>query len=159
MPIRVRWKSKEYIGIGLLLFGMCGMFQLFFILVGQYFLGIGNYFVVIFIPIGATLAMFLASIIIFESYAQVERREKLRSQFRKTKIDLSMVKQILEFPITKPLLIVFIVFLTIFFITFYISMIFLDELLSFLIAENVSAIISLLIANLIEKNFGRIQRY
>jgi hypothetical protein len=138
---------------------MCGMFQLFFILIGQYLQGIGKYFVVILIPIGATLAMFLASIIIFESYAQVDRREKLRSQFRKTKIDDSMVKQILEFPITKPLLIVFTIFLVFFFTSFYISMIFLNKLLSFLIAENLSAIISLLIANLVEKNYGRIQRY
>ncbi|MHA2186586.1 MAG: hypothetical protein ACXAAI_16470 [Promethearchaeota archaeon] len=159
MPIRVRWKSKEYIGIGLLLLGMCGMFQLFFILIGQYILGIGNYFVVILIPIGATLAMFLASIIIFESYAQVERREKLRSQFRKSKMDLSTIKQILDFPITKPLLIVFTIFLVIFFIGFYISIVFLNKLLSFMIAENLSAIVGLLISNLIEKNYGRMQRY
>ena len=159
MPIRVRWKSKEYLGIGLLLLGMCGMFQLFFILVGQYFLGIGNYFVVILIPIGVTLAMFFASIMIFESYAQVERKDKLRGQFRKRNIDLSKTKRILEFPITKPLLIVFIIFLAMFFASFYVSMIFLNELLSFLIAENISAIICLLTANVIEKNYGGVQRY
>ena len=70
MPIRIRWKSKEYFGIGLLLLGMCGFLQLFFIFIGQYFLEIGNYFVVILVPLGITLALFYASVIIFESYAQ-----------------------------------------------------------------------------------------
>jgi len=102
MPIRIRWKSKENLGIGLLLLGMCGIIQLFFIFIGQYFLEIGNYFVVILIPLGITVALFFATMIIFESYAQVERREKLRSQFRKSKITISKLKKILNFPVTKP---------------------------------------------------------
>jgi hypothetical protein len=159
MPIRVRWRSKEYIGIGLLLLGMCGVLQLLLIFIGQYFLGIGNYFVVILIPIGITLAIFYAALIIFESYAQVERREKLRSQFRKLKVDLSRIKQFLNFPITKPLIIIFLVFLPIFFICFYIGTLFLNNTISFLTAENISAIVCLLIANLIEKSYGRVQRY
>jgi len=77
MPIRIRWKSKENLGIGLLLLGMSGIIQLLFIFIGQYFLEIGNYYVVILIPIGITVAIFFATMIIFESYAQIERREKL----------------------------------------------------------------------------------
>ena len=159
MPIRVRWRSKEYIGIGLLLFGMCAVLQLFLIIIGQYALGIGNYFVVILIPIGMTLAIFYAAMIIFESYAQVERREKLRSQFRKSKVDLSGLKQFLNFPITKPLIIIFLVFLPVFFISFYICTLFMNSTISFLTAENISTIICLLIANLIEKSYGKVQRY
>jgi hypothetical protein len=159
MPIRVRWRSKEYIGIGLLLLGMCGVLQLFLIFIGQYVLGIGNYFVVILIPIGMTLAIFYAAVIIFESYAQVERREKLRSQFRKSKVDLSRIKQILNFPITKPLIIIFMVFLPVFFISFYVCTLFMNNTISFLTAENISAIICLLVANFIEKSYGRVQRY
>ncbi|MFW9877004.1 MAG: hypothetical protein ACFFG0_28245 [Candidatus Thorarchaeota archaeon] len=159
MPIRIRWKSKEYFGIALLLLGMCGIIQLFFIYIGQYFLAIGNYFVVILIPIGITLATFYASIIIFESYAQVERREKLRSQFRKSKTYSSRLKQILDFPITKPLIIIFGIFTPIFFMTFFICTLFMNNTISFLTAENFSAIICLLIANLIEKNYGRVKRY
>ncbi|MHA2010410.1 MAG: hypothetical protein ACXABO_14860 [Promethearchaeota archaeon] len=159
MPIRIRWNSKEYFGIGLLLLGMCGMFQFFFIVVGQYFLGIGNYFVVILIPIGITLAMFFAAMIIFESYAQVERREKLRTQFRKTRVDIPKIKRIWEFPLTKPLIITFIVFISFFFVVFYICTSFLTNTVSFLIAENFSAIICLLIANLIEKKYGRVQKF
>ena len=159
MPIRVRWKSKENFGIGLLLLGMCGLIQLFFTFIGQYFLEIGNYFVVILIPIGVTAAIFFATMIIFESYAQIERREKLRSQFRKSKINNTKLEKILNFPITKPLIIVFTVFITFFFITFFISLVFLDNTLSFIIAENVSAIACLIMASLVEKSYGRVQRY
>ncbi|MHA2037770.1 MAG: hypothetical protein ACW98X_15145 [Promethearchaeota archaeon] len=159
MPIRIRWKSKEYLGIGLLLLGMCGIIQLFFIFIGQYFLEIGNYIVVIIIPIGITVAIFFASMIIFESYAQIERREKLRTQFGKSKKQLTILKKILSFPISKPLIIVFSVFASVFFVTFYISIIFLDNTFSFIIAENLSAVMCLLIANLVEKSYGRVQRY
>jgi len=159
MPIKVRWRSKEYIGIGLLLLGMSAVLQLFLIIIGQYALGIGNYFVVILIPIGMTLAVFYAAMIIFESYAQVERREKLRSQFRKSKVDLSGLKQFLNFPITKPLIIIFLVFLPVFFISFYVCTLFMNATISFLTAENISAIICLLIANIIEKSYGKVQRY
>ena len=159
MPIRVRWKSKEYLGIGLLLLGMSGLIQLFFIFIGQYFLEIGNYFVVILIPIGITVAIFFATMIIFESYAQIDRREKLRSQFRKSKITGSRLNKILDFPITKPLIIVFTVFTSFFFITFFICIAFLDNTFSFIIAENLSAIACLIIASFLEKRYGRVQRY
>lgn len=159
MPIRIRWKSKENLGIGLLILGMSGIIQLFFIFIGQYFLEIGNYFVVILIPLGITVAIFFATMIIFESYAQVERREKLRSQFRKSKITISKLKKILNFPITKPLIIVFAVFSSFFFITFFICNSFLDNTFSFIIAENLSAVVCLLIANFIEKRYGKVQRY
>jgi len=159
MPIRIRWKSKEYFGIGLLLLGMCGMFQLFFVFVGQYFLGIGNYFVVILLPIGIWAALFFATTIIFESYAQVERREKLRSQFKKSGSKHSTVAKFLKFPITKPMLIIFILFNAFFFSSFFICYLFLNSTLSFLLAENISAIVCLLIANLIERNYGRITRF
>jgi hypothetical protein len=159
MPIRIRWRSKEFIGIGLLLLGMCGILQLLLIFIGSYFLGIGNYFVVILIPIAITIAIFFAAMIIFESYAQVGRREKLRSQFRKSKEDMSRLQQFLNFPITKPLIIIFAIFIPIFFICFYICTLFLNNTIAFLTAENFSAIVCLLIANLIEKSYGRVQRY
>jgi len=159
MPIRIRWKSKEYIGVGFLLLGMCGMLQLFFVFVSQYYLGIGNYFVVILLPIGIWAALFFATTIIFESYAQVERREKLRSQFKKSGRKNSIVAKLLKFPITKPMLIIFILFNAFFFSSFFICYLFLNSTISFLLAENISAIVCLLVANLIERNYGRIKRY
>ncbi|MFX0021126.1 MAG: hypothetical protein ACFE9S_02290 [Candidatus Hermodarchaeota archaeon] len=158
MPIRIRWTSKEYFGSLLLLLGMSGISQLYFIYIGQYFLSMGNHIVAILIPIGIWIALFYASLIIFDSYAQVERREKLRSRFRKTISRSSKLKRFLDFPITKPLLIVFILFNIFFFITFFISVLFLDNSMSFLTAEVISAIFILLVANLIERNYGRVRR-
>jgi len=159
MPLRIRWLSKEFFGIALLLLGMCGMFQLFFIFIGQYLLNIGNYFVVILIPIGITVALFFSTIIIFESYAQVERREKLKSQFKKSRGKRSKLRIFFNFPITKPLLITCIIFLATFFSLYYICVLFLNNAVSFLTSENLSAVICLLIANLIEKKYARLQKY
>jgi len=159
MPLRIRWLSKEFFGIALLLLGMCGMFQLFFIFIGQYLLNIGNYFVVILIPIGITVALFFSTIIIFESYAQVERREKLKSQFKKSRGKRSKLRIFLDFPITKPLLITCIIFLATFFSLYYICVLFLNNAVSFLTSENLSAVICLLIANLIEKKYARLVKY
>jgi hypothetical protein len=159
MPIRIRWISKEYFGIGLMLLALSGLFQLFFIFIGQYVLEIANYFVVILIPIGITIAMFFANMIIFESYAQVKRDKMLRTQFKKARDIRSTLRKIWDFPITKPLLITSIIFIGVFFSTYYICTLFLNHALSFLTAENFGAIVCLLIANLIEKSYARIQKY
>jgi len=63
MPIKFRWSTKEYIPIAFMLFGACGLFQVFFIFVAQYFLGVGNHLVVILIPIGATVALFFGVVL------------------------------------------------------------------------------------------------
>ena len=159
MPIRFRWTSKEYIPIALMLFGACGIFQVLFIILAQYILGVGNYLVVILIPIGITIALFFGVVIIFESFVQVEKRKKTRSQFQKSRLELSKFRKILYFPIIRPIIIVFPVFTAIFFSTYGISLIFLDNVMAFLISENLAAIISLLIANLIEKKYAKINRY
>jgi hypothetical protein len=159
MPIRIRWRSKDYIGYGLMLLGGCGLFQIFFILFAQYFLLVANYFIIIIIPIGTTLALFYASLIIFESFAEVRRRRKLRSQFRKVSKEAQVFKRFLAFPITLPLLITFIVFVILFIIAYLIFGTFLNNQLSFLISENVAAILLLLVANGFERYYAKIRRY
>ena len=159
MPIRFRWTSKEYMPIALMLFGVCGIFQVLFIFLAQFILGVGNYVVVILIPIGTTIALFFGVVIIFESFVQVEKRKKTRSQFQKSRLELSKFRKILYFPVIRPIIIVFPVFTAIFFSTYGISLIFLDNVMAFLISENLAAIISLLIANLIEKKYAKINRY
>ena len=159
MPIRFRWSSKEYMPIALMLLGACGLFQVLFIFLAQFILGVGNYIVVILIPIGTTIALFFGVVIIFESFVQVEKRKKARSQFQKKRLELSKFRRILYFPIIRPIIIVFPIFTAIFFSTFGISLIFLDNVMAFLISENLAAIISLLIANLIEKKYAKINRY
>jgi len=159
MPLRIRWKSDEYLPIGLMMLGVCGLFQIFFIFVAQYLLGIGNYLVVILIPIGITVALFYASKLIFESFAQVERRKKLKSQFQKAKDIDSKLKKFLNFPIIKPLLIVFISFTGIYIVSYILCILFLDRIMSFLISENLSAIFCLFMANFLEKNYAKIRKF
>ena len=159
MPLRIRWKADEYMPIALMILGACGLFQLVFIFIAQYFLSIGNYFVIILIPIGITIALFYASKLIFESFAQVERRKKLRSQFQKTKDLNSRVKIFLKFPITKPLLIVFLSFIGIFIASYVLSILVFDKVLSFLLSENISALFCLFLANFLEKNYAKIRKF
>ena len=158
MPIKFRWSSKEYISIAFMLFGACGLFQVFFIFIAQYFLGVGNHLVVILIPIGATIALFFGVVIIFESFAQVEKRKILKTQFSKSQ-QISKIKKFLLFPIVRPLIITFPVFICSFFLTYGVCYTFLNNIISFLIAENLATLISLIIANFIEKKYAKIQRY
>ena len=159
MSIRFRWTSKEYIPIALMLFGVCGIFQVLFIFLAQYILGVGNYVVIILIPIGTTIALFFGVVIIFESFVQVEKRKNLRSQFQKSRLESSKFRKILYFPIIRPIIIVFPVFAAIFISTYGICLIFLDNVIAFLISENLATLISLIIANLIEKKYAKIKRF
>lgn len=158
MPMKVRWNSKEYKGIALMLLGGCGFFQIIFIFIAQYYFSIGNYLVITLIPAGVILALFFGSTIIFESFAQVERRERLRSQYKKSKGKKRLRRRFLELPITRPLLILFVVFSGFFFPTYFICVTFLNNINSFIIAETLSAVVCLLVANGIEKKFGKVRR-
>lgn len=159
MPIRVRWTNKRYFPFALMLLGACGVFQVMFIFMAQYLLNVGNVYVVTIIPTGVSVALFFGSLIIFESYAQVERSKKLKTRFQKSRVYSSTFERFLYFPIVRPLLIMFAIFAGLFFSSYFSCAVFLDKVLSFLIAEIFSAIVSLLFANLIEKRYGRVQRY
>jgi hypothetical protein len=159
MPLRFRWTSKEHLPIAFMLFGVCGLFQVLFIFIAQYFLSVGNYIVIILIPIGISIVLFFGNIIIFESFAQVERKKVLKSQYYKKRANLSRFKIILQFPIARPLIITFPTFAALFFISFSISTLIVSNTISFIVAENIAALACLLIANLIEKNYAKVQRY
>jgi len=159
MPLNIRWSQKDYLSIALMLFGACGIFQVVIIFIAQYFLSIGNILVIVLIPIGVTVALFYCSIIIFDSFAQVERRRTLKRPFSKSKGNLSKLKRFVMIPIVRPLLIIFIVFLIMFFSSYFFSLVFWDRIVSFLVAENFSAIICFLVANLLEKNYAKVRRY
>lgn len=158
MPIRFRWTSKEYIPVALMLFGACGLFQALFIFIAQYFFGVGNYIVVILIPFGATIALFFGVVLIFESFIQVEKRNKLKTQFQKSGQTVSKYRRFIYFPIVRPVIIVFPIFAAIFFTTYGVCITFLDNVLSFIFAENLATLISLLVANFIEKKYAKIQK-
>lgn len=158
MPLNIRWKSKEYLCFGLMLLGACGLFQTLFIFLAQVIFGVTNYLVLILIPIGIIATLFYGTIIIFESYAQVKRRKRLRSQFQAKKKQ-ELYKKVLNFPVTKPLLILIISFFLFFLMSYGISILFLDAQGAFIIAENVAAVLFLLLSNGIEKYYAKVRRY
>lgn len=158
MPLNIRWKSKEYLCFGLMLLGGCGLFQTLFIFLAQAVFGVNNYLVLIFIPMGMIAALFYGTIIIFESFAQVRRRKRLRSQFQ-VREEQELYKRFLNFPVTKPLLILMISFFLFFLMSYGITIVFLDGQLAFVIAENVAAVLFLLLSNAIEKYYSKIRSY
>ena len=158
MPLNIRWKQKDYLGIALMLFGACGLFQAGIIFIAQFAFSIGNLLVITIIPIGVSIALFYCSIIVFDSFAQVERRVKIRSQFRKLS-DNRKLKKFLLFPIVRPLLILFSIFMGVFLLSYFISYLYLTNIISFIIAENISTFVCMLVANLIEKSYGKVQKY
>lgn len=157
MPLNIRWLQKDYFCIALMLFGACSMFQALIIFITQFHLGIGNIFILIIVPIGVTVALFYCTIIIFESFAQVQRRRKIKSQFQKLK-GYSKIQKFLEFPIIRPILIIFTIFITIFLIFYITIQFYLSSIFAFIIAQNIAIFICLLVANLIEKVYG-VQRF
>ena len=150
MPLKIRWSSKEYISIALLLLGGCGLFQVLFIGISQYFLSVGNYLVITIVPLGIIFALYFATLMIYEAFAQVERKDKLNS---------SKMKAILTNSIVRPLLINFAFFTVIFFVTYFISISFNDNQISFIVAEVTAGILCLLIANYFEKNYAKVRRF
>lgn len=157
MPINIRWKSKEYLCYGLMLLGGCGLFQTLFIFLAQVIFGVTNYIVLILIPIGIIVALFYGTVIIFESYAQIRRRKRLRSQFQAKK-EQELYKKVLNFPVTKPILILMVSFFLFFLMAYGISIVFTNAQLSFVIAENVAAILFLLLSNAFEKYYAKVRR-
>jgi hypothetical protein len=142
-----------------MLLGACGAFQVLFIFIAQYLLNVGNLFVVTLIPLGVIIGLLFGSMIVFEAYAQVERNRKLKSRFQKSQSISSNFRRFLYFPVVRPLLIMFSIFTALFFISYFFSTTFLDKAISFLVGEIFATVICLLVANLIEKRFGKVKRY
>lgn len=159
MPLKIRWVKREYFGLALMLFGLCAIFQAFYIFIAQYFLSIGNYLVIILIPIGVIFALFYCSIIIFESYAQVKRSRKIKRGFAKRIIEKVRFRKFLQFPVVRPLLIIFAIFSGFFFPSYFISILWFNNIYSFVIAEVLGAIACIFVANIIERHYAKIQRY
>ena len=159
MPLKIRWLKREYSGIALMLFGLCAIFQAFYIFIAQYFLSIGNYIVIIVIPVGVIFALFYCSIIIFESFAQVQRSRKITRRFAKRITEKARLRKALQFPVVRPILIIIAIFSVFFFPSYFISIIWFNNLYSFIIAEFMGAIACIFVANIIERHYAKIQRY
>ncbi|MHA1146716.1 MAG: hypothetical protein ACTSR8_00555 [Promethearchaeota archaeon] len=162
MPLRFRWGSKENLPIALAFFGLCGFFQVLFIFIAQYFLSIGNFLVVIIIPIGVTIALFYATIVIYESFAQVERSRKLKNQYKSKKLKRQAkgkkLKRLWDHPIARPLLINFGLFTVLFLISYFSFVLALTNIVSFILAENIATLACIFLANFLENNYARVRR-
>ncbi len=159
MPVRIRWISKDYFGILLMLFGAIGLIQTVLIIIAQFFLVIASYYVVIIIPFGAIIALTYGAIIIYESILQVQRRKQLKTQYRKSRAQKSLIIKILYFPIVFPIIITAAIFIPFFIIAYSISITFLDGRITFIISEIIGSIAVLLAANAIEIYYGKVRRY
>jgi hypothetical protein len=159
MPLKIRWSSKEYISIALILLGSCGLFQVLIIAISQYLLSVGNYLIITIVPFGTIFALYFASLMIYEAFAQVDRKDKIKRQYIKSRSYSSKMKAILNNSIARPLMINFAFFTTFFFITFFISLSFNNNQISFLVAEITAGVLCLLIANYFEKNYAKVRRF
>ena len=108
--IAKEWATISQAPFAFMILGACGFFQILFIFIAQYLLSFGSHYVVILIPIGATIALYFGATMIFEAYAQIERKKQLKTQFQKSRVYSSTLKRILNFPVVRPLLIMFIFF-------------------------------------------------
>ncbi len=157
MSLKISWKSKENLGTALIFLGASGLLQTLFILIAQYGFQVGNYVAVIIVPIGVSLTLYLSLIVTFEVFAQLERKAKILKPFQKKKTKKRQkIKSLFNNSILKPVLIIFSCFTGISLATYAISIILVNSFISFLIAENLAAVLCIIIANYFEKYYAGI---
>ncbi|MBD3340131.1 MAG: hypothetical protein GF353_13540 [Candidatus Lokiarchaeota archaeon] len=158
MPLRIRWTQKENLGVALIFLGGCGLFQALIIFIAQFILSVGNYFAVILIPIGVTFALFYSAMVIYDSFAQVAQRRRIKNRFRKLKRKSKLFRSLTS-PTARPLTIIFIIFIAIFLLSYIIIVLFLSNTISFIIAENIATLFCVFVANLLENQYAKLRRY
>ncbi len=150
----ILWMSKDFIYINLIILSLCGFFQFFILLLSNYFFKIEYYSMVISLVIGVTLPMFWASDNILQTYMKYDQRFQLRDQYKKRrKREESKRQMILAIPIIKSLLIVFSMFTIMFFTVFFICYMFIDNYMSFFIAEHSGWITCIITSTNIKKYY------
>ncbi len=163
MPIKLMWLKGKNLGLSLIFLGVMTLLQVLFILIAQYFLSIGSIFAVILIPIGVIVATFYATLVIFESRTEMSQyRGNFQKQHKKTRkrvTSKNKIKKIIDkinWVYARPLLIISGIFIGGFWITYLILFsIIEDRTIIYVIAENVGAILSLVIATYIETSTFR----
>jgi len=164
MPIKLMWMKGKNLGLGLIFLGVMTLLQVLFILIAQYALNIGSQFAVILISIGVVVATFYATLVIFESRTEMGQYrgnfQKKRQKSRKKVTNQNKMKEILSkinWMYARPLLIIAGIFIGGFWVTYLILFsVIEDQTIVYVIAENVGAILSLVIATYIEtSNFRK----
>ena len=154
MPIKLQWMKGRNLGLGLIFLGVMTLLQVIFILIAQFGFSIGSIYVVALVPFGVILATFYSTLVLFESRTEMSQyRSKIQKRpqkFKKKKKDTNKVKAIINkinWVYAKPALIIAGGFFGGFWITYLILFALVeDQTIVFLIAENLGAIFSLLIA-------------
>ncbi len=148
MPVRVRWFQGKHLGVGLVFFGIAGLFQSIFIAQGQYIAGVGSTSVVTLVPIVTTICLGYSAAIIYEAKLQRARQDQFKKVYKKR------AKKRQRSELTLPLLLPLVFFAIIYFGVFAIANLANSALSSFLIAENSAGIGVLLICTLFENRIA-----
>ncbi len=148
MPVRVRWFQGKHLGVGLIFFGIAGLFQAIFIAHGQYIAGVGSTSVVTLVPIVTTICIGYSAAIIYEAKLQRSRQDQFKKGYKK------WAKKRQHSELSLPLLVPLLFFTAIYLIAFSIASLGNSALSSFLIAENSAGIGVLLICSLVENRIA-----
>ncbi len=157
------WLKGRNFGLALIFLGVMTLLQVLFILIAQYALNIGSIFAVVLIPIGVIVATFYSTLVIFESKTEMSQYrghfQKRQQKSRKKASSKNKVKEIINkinWMYARPLLIIAGVFIVGFWLTYLILFsLFEDQTIVYVIAENIGAVSSLVIATYIETSTFR----
>ncbi|MHA1510534.1 MAG: hypothetical protein ACTSRX_02315 [Promethearchaeota archaeon] len=163
MPIKLMWLKGRNFGLALIFLGVMTLLQVLFILIAQYALNIGSIFAVILIPIGVIVATFYSTLVIFESKTEMSQYrgnfQKRHQKSRKKAASKNKIKEIINkinWMYARPLLIITGVFIGGFWLTYLILFsLFEDKTIVYVIAENIGAVLSLIVATYIETSTFR----
>jgi hypothetical protein len=140
----------------MIFFAIAGFIQVIFIIIAQYGLSVGSPYYVIFVPIGVTFAFSYSTIIIFESYTSMNKFRDMRPIKGKKKKETVVESRSWIF--IRPIIFTLIGFVIFFAIGYLIFFSFIDVSNTSIIADNVGAIGTLIVANYIETDMSRRQR-
>ena len=157
------WLKGRNLGLALIFLGVMTLLQVLFILIAQYALNIGSIFAVILIPIGVIVATFYSTLVIFESKTEMSQYrgnfQKRHQKSRKKTANKNKIKEIINkinWMYARPLLIIAGVFIGGFWLTYLILFsLFEDQTIVYVIAENIGAVLSLVVATYIETSTFR----
>jgi len=157
------WTKGRNLGLGLIFLGIMSLLQVLFILIAQFGLSIGSIYSVVLIPIGAIIATFYSTLVIFESRTEMSQYrgnfQKRHQKKRKRSTKSNKLKEFLNkinWVYARPVLIIAGIFIGGFWITYLILFsLFEDQTVVYVIAEIIGAILSLVFATYIETSTFR----
>ncbi|MHA1732070.1 MAG: hypothetical protein ACTSU5_09005 [Promethearchaeota archaeon] len=153
MPIRIRWSKGEFLGLAFVFLGIMMLFQLLFIVHGQYITSVGSIYAIILVPVGVSLSLTFATIIVYEALAQRARTSRIRKTHGKGKMAIERP------PFWKThtfhsCVSVFVLFFLFYLAAFAVTIEYLESMQSFIIAENSGAIGTLVVVSLFESQYA-----